>query len=266
LLVKTGEPLEVFDNYFMQEVGTMTVRKWSALLAAMTIATTGLTGCGGSTTGKKTTTGEDTRTISEDGWGSITSGTKEDSGNFTKLKCGMAASKIADLGYLSEEKYDDFSGNEKAQTMDLCMQFYTDSVTSFDYTGELAELGVTPYDEESYDGYMVLYINGDTGELYSAQYSIGIADAEMGAEFAKSIFEQYDNGSGQEVSENRYLITDVEAFNGDVAIYGGTNNDGTKNQVSFMIYNEDYNNATNFFENGIRISTETTDTTDNTTE
>ncbi len=234
-------------------------KKVSLLLALMMVATVGLTGCkeeGREDNAVETVVTSESRLVSEDGWGNITSGMHIDSGNFTKLTCGMPVLKMVRLGYLSKN-YADFSGNTEAETMDLCLHFYEDGVTSFDYSGEMEQIDIDPYDKKPYDAYAQLLVNGDTGELYAAKYMIGIADEAAGAALADSLFEKYDNGSGEKKTEHGYLIRDVEAFNGNVSIFCGKSDDGAKSAFIFRIYNEQYNNAPDFFEKGEHMTAET---------
>lgn len=193
-----------------------------------------------------------TRANSKDGWGSITSRVGADTGNFTKLRCGMSLTELADLGYGSKEQSAKFSGNPEAQSMDHILHFYTDGVTSFDYAGTPVEMGTDPESKQPYSAYVDISVNGDTGELYAARYIIGVSeeDADTAAALADALFEQYDNGSGEQTSEHGYLIPDCEAFNGSLIIYYGSNTDKTQNAFIFRIYNEDYNNAPDFYQNG----------------
>lgn len=193
-----------------------------------------------------------TRANSKDGWGSITSRVGADTGNFTKLRCGMSLTELADLGYGSKEQSAKFSENPEAQTMDHILHFYANGVTSFDYTGTPAEMGTEPESKQPYSAYVDISMNGDTGELYSARYMIGVSeeDADTASALADALFEQYDNGSGEQKSEHGYLIPNCEAFNGNLVIYYGTNTDKTQNAFIFRIYNEDYNNAPDFYAGG----------------
>lgn len=146
-----------------------------------------LVGCGNSDTEKSETAAETsietqaeteetaetvettTRADSKDGWGSTTSNMGTDTGNFTKLRCGMSLTELADLGYGSKEQSAKFSGNPEAQTMDHILHFYADGVTSFDYTGTPAEMGTEPESKQPYSAYVDISVNGDTGELYAAR-------------------------------------------------------------------------------------------------
>lgn len=193
-----------------------------------------------------------TRANSKDGWGSTVSRMGTDTGNFTKLRCGMSGVDVADLGYGSKESNQDFTGNDKAQTMNHILHFYADGVTSFDYTGTPAEMGTDPESKQPYSTYVDISVNGDTGELYAARYMIGVSeeDADTAAALADALFEQYDNGSGEQKSEHGYLIPDCDTFNGNLIIYYGANTDKTQNAFIFRIYNEDYNNAPDFYQDG----------------
>ena len=193
-----------------------------------------------------------TRANSKDGWGSITSRVGADTGNFTKLRCGMSLTELADLGYGSKEQSAKFSGNPEAQSMDHIPHFYTDGVTSFDYAGTPVEMGTDPESKQPYSAYVDISVNGDTGELYAARYMIGVSeeDADTAAALADALFEQYDNGSGEQKSEHGYLIPDCDTFNGNLIIYYGANTDKTQNAFIFRIYNEDYNNAPDFYQDG----------------
>lgn len=226
-------------------------KKISLLLALMMVVSVGLTGCKEDDIAETAVTSE-SRPVSEDGWGSTTSGMHTDSGNFTKLKCGMLASEVSELGYGSKEYYLNFSGNSEAQTMDHCMYFYADGVKSFDYSGTPTEIGVAPQENESYSSYIDISINGDTGEVYAAKYMIGVAEQDEAAAIAlvESLFEKYDNGSGEQKTEHGYWIPDCEVFNGNVVIYYGKSDDDTKSAFIFRIYNEAYNNAPDFYEKG----------------
>ena len=193
-----------------------------------------------------------TRADSKDGWGSTISNMGADTGNFTKLRCGMSLTELADLGYGSKEQSAKFSENPEAQTMDHILHFYANGVTSFDYTGTPAEMGTEPESKQPYSAYVDISVNGDTGELYAARYMIGVSeeDADAAAALADALFEQYDNGSGEQKSEHGYLIPNCEAFNGNLVIYYGTNTDKTQNAFIFRIYNEDCNNAPDFYAGG----------------
>lgn len=229
------------------------------IAAAVFLLAGALTGCGSSATEESESATETTaetqvtttRLDSEDGWGSTISKMGTDSGNFTKLKCGMSAVDAADLGYGSKERYQNFTQNEHAQTMDHILYFYADGVTSFDYAGTPTEIGTAPQDNKPYSAYVDLSVNGDTGELYAARYMIGVSeeDADTAGALADALFEQYDNGSGEQKTEHGYLIPDCEPFNGTVVIYYGENDDGQAAFI-FRIYNEDYNDAPDFYENG----------------
>lgn len=193
-----------------------------------------------------------TRANSKDGWGSITSRVGADTGNFTKLRCGMSLTELADLGYGSKEQSAKFSGNPEAQTMDHILHFYADGVTSFDYAGTPVEMGTDPESKQPYSTYVDISVNGDTGELYAARYMIGVSeeDADTAAALADALFEQYDNGSGEQTSKHGYLIPNCDTFNGNLIIYYGANTDKTQNAFIFRIYNEDYNNAPDFYQDG----------------
>ena len=152
----------------------------------------------------------------------------------------------------TKEQSAKFSGNPEAQTMDHILHFYADGVTSFDYSGTPAEMGTEPESKQPYSAYVDISVNGDTGKLYAARYMIGVSeeDADTAAALADALFEQYDNGSGEQKSEHGYLIPNCEAFNGNLIIYYGANTDKTQNAFIFRIYNEDYNNAPDFYQDG----------------
>ena len=242
------------------------MKKLLVYITAVVLLAGSLVGCGNRDTEESKTatetsietqaeteeTVETTRANSKDGWGSTISKMGTDTGNFTKLQCGMSAADAADLGYGSKEHAQNFTENKKAQTMDHILYFYADGVTSFDYAGTPDEIGIAPQDEKPYSAYVDISINGDTGELYAARYIIGVSeeDADTAAALADALFEQYDNGSGEQTSEHGYLIPNCEAFNGSLIIYYGSNTDKTQNALIFRIYNEDYNNAPDFYQNG----------------
>lgn len=238
------------------------MKKLLAYTTAVVLLAGSLVGCGNRDTEESKTatetsieteeTVETTRANSKDGWGSTISKMGTDTGNFTKLQCGMSVADAADLGYGSKEQSAKFSGNPEAQTMDHILHFYADGVTSFDYTGTPAEMGTEPESKQPYSAYVDISVNGDTGELYAARYMIGVSeeDADTAAALADALFEQYDNGSGEQTSEHGYLIPNCEAFNGSLIIYYGSNTDKTQNAFIFRIYNEDYNNAADFYQNG----------------
>ena len=230
------------------------MKKVIGITIAVFMLTGNLVGCGNSDTEKsKTPTGTSietqaeteetvettTRADSKDGWGSTTSNMGTDTGNFTKLRCGMSLTELADLGYGSKEQSAKFSGN-------------ADGVTSFDYTGTPAEMGTEPESKQPYSAYVDISVNGDTGELYAARYMIGVSeeDADTAAALADALFEQYDNGSGEQKSEHGYLIPNCDTFNGNLIIYYGANTDNTQNALIFRIYNEDYNDAPDFYQDG----------------
>lgn len=238
------------------------MKKLLAYTTAVVLLAGSLVGCGNRDTEESKTatetsieteeTVETTRANSKDGWGSTISKMGTDTGNFTKLQCGMSAADAADLGYGSKEHAQNFTENKEAQTMDHILYFYADGVTSFDYTGTPAEMGTEPESKQPYSAYVDISVNGDTGELYAARYMIGVSekDADTAAALADALFEQYDNGSGEQTSEHGYLIPNCEAFNGSLIIYYGSNTDNTQNAFIFRIYNEDYNNAPDSYQNG----------------
>lgn len=227
------------------------MKKLFACTTAIVLLAGGLVGCGSNGT-EDSKVLETTRAVSEDGWGSTVSRMGTDTGNFTKLRCGMSGVDVADLGYGSKESDQDFTGNSKAQTMDHILHFYADGVTSFDYTGTPAEMGTDPDTKQPYSAYVDISVNSDTGELYAARYMIGVSeeDADTAAALADALFEQYDNGSGEQTSEHGYLIPNCDTFNGNLIIYYGANTDKTQNAFIFRIYNEDYNNAPDFYQDG----------------
>lgn len=227
------------------------MKKLFACTTAIVLLAGGLVGCGSNGTGDSKVL-ETTRAVSEDGWGSTVSRMGTDTGNFTKLRCGMSGVDVADLGYGSKESDQDFTGNNKAQTMDHILHFYADGVISFDYIGTPAEMGTDPDTKQPYSAYVDISVNGDTGELYAARYMIGVSeeDADTAAALADALFEQYDNGSGEQTSEHGYLIPNCDTFNGNLIIYYGANTDKTQNAFIFRIYNEDYNNAPDFYQDG----------------
>lgn len=227
------------------------MKKLFACTTAIVLLAGGLVGCGSNGTGDSKVL-ETTRAVSEDGWGSTVSRMGTDTGNFTKLRCGMSGVDVADLGYGSKESDQDFTGNNKAQTMDHILHFYADGVISFDYSGTPAEMGTDPDTKRPYSAYVDISVNDDTGELYAARYMIGVSeeDADTAAALADALFEQYDNGSGEQTSEHGYLIPNCDTFNGNLIIYYGANTDKTQNAFIFRIYNEDYNNAPDFYQDG----------------
>ena len=181
------------------------MKKVIGITIAVFMLTGNLVGCGNSDTEKsKTATATSietqaeteetvettTRADSKDGWGSTTSNMGTDTGNFTKLRCGMSLTKLADLGYGSKEQSAKFSGNPEAQTMDHILHFYADGVTSFDYAGTPAEMGTEPESKQPYSAYVDISVNGDTGELYAARYMIGVSeeDADTAAALADALF------------------------------------------------------------------------------
>lgn len=242
------------------------MKKLFACTAAVVLLAGSLAGCGSNDTEESKTAAETsietqaetvetvetvettTRADSKDGWGSTISNMGADAGNFTKLRCGMSLTELADLGYGSKERSAKFSENPEAQTMDHILHFYANGVTSFDYTGTPAEMGTEPESKQPYSAYVDISVNGDTGELYAARYMIGVSeeDADTAAALADALFEQYDNGSGEQTSEHGYLIPNCDTFNGNLIIYYGANTDNTQNALIFRIYNEDYNNAPDF--------------------
>ena len=115
-----------------------------------------------------------------------------------------------------------------------------------------AEMGTEPESKQPYSAYVDISVNGDTGELYAARYMIGVSeeDADTAAALADALFEQYDNGSGEQKSEHGYLIPNCDTFNGNLIIYYGANTDNTQNALIFRIYNEDYNDAPDFYQDG----------------
>ena len=165
------------------------MKKLFACTTAIVLLAGGLVGCGSNGTGDSKVL-ETTRAVSEDGWGSTVSRMGTDTGNFTKLRCGMSGVDVADLGYGSKESDQDFTGNNKAQTMDHILHFYADRVTSFDYTGTPAEMGTDPDTKQPYSAYVDISVNGDTGELYAARYMIGVSeeDADTAAALADALF------------------------------------------------------------------------------
>ena len=98
------------------------MKKLFACTTAIVLLAGGLVGCGSNGTGDSKVL-ETTRAVSEDGWGSTVSRMGTDTGNFTKLRCGMSGVDVADLGYGSKESDQDFTGNNKAQTMDHILHF-----------------------------------------------------------------------------------------------------------------------------------------------
>jgi len=243
------------------------MRKVIGITIAVFMLAGSLVGCGNSDTEKsktatvtsietqaetEETVETTTRAVSEDGWGSTVSRMGTDTGNFTKLRCGMSLTELADLGYGSKERSAKFSENPEAQTMDHILHFYADGVTSFDYPGTPAEMGTEPESKQPYSAYVDISVNGDTGELYAARYMIGVSeeDADTAAALADALFEQYDNGSGEQKSEHGYLIPNCDTFNGNLIIYYGANTDNTQNALIFRIYNEDYNDAPDFYQDG----------------
>ena len=132
------------------------MKKLFACTTAIVLLAGGLVGCGSNGTGDSKVL-ETTRAVSEDGWGSTTSNMGTDTGNFTKLQCGMSLTELADLGYGSKEQSAKFSGNPEAQTMDHILHFYADGVTSFDYSGTPAEMGTDPDTKQPYSAYVAIF-------------------------------------------------------------------------------------------------------------
>lgn len=100
------------------------MKKLLAYTTAVVLLAGSLVGCGNSDTEESKTatetsieteeTVEITRANSKDGWGSTISKMGTDTGNFTKLQCGMSAADAADLGYGSKEHAQNFTENKEA--------------------------------------------------------------------------------------------------------------------------------------------------------
>ncbi|MBQ8825220.1 MAG: hypothetical protein IJZ64_08360 [Ruminococcus sp.] len=165
-----------------------------------------------------------------------------------QFKCGMTTKEMQLIGFNTLEP----SGID----MDSLQIFNTNpDVNSFGYEGGTVSLGderASTYDKIDYYSFGHMLFNGETGELYSIVYTVGVSDEDKAIKTVNNLVDKYNNGSSEELKENSYMIKNVEELNGDLIItYGKNGNDISV--ISVYIYNEDYNNRQDCFKQGIKI-------------